>query len=76
MAKRVDQKVLESSMTEFWLRGESDRTITESENDFKIHRQISAIYEKIAGKDFCKRFSDPEVNVADSRSMEHGWIRC
>jgi hypothetical protein len=38
-------------MTEFLSRVENYHFITKSKNDWKIHHQIYAIYEKIAGKD-------------------------
>jgi len=39
-------------MTEYLSRAEIYLRLLKSKNDLKIHHQISAIYEKIAGKDF------------------------
>jgi hypothetical protein len=78
MAKRVEQKVLAYSMNEFRLKAEIYRIIAKSKIDLRNHHPISVIYEKIAGKDFLifMHFTEPEANVASSRSMEHGRIRC
>jgi hypothetical protein len=48
----VEKEVIVNKMTGFLAREEIYHILAKSKNDLKIHHQISAIYEKITGKDF------------------------